>query len=302
MTGDRAVLRIGEVSRRTGVAIPTLRAWERRYGLLEPERTDGGHRLYRERDVERVRSMQRLLDDGWSAGAAADRVIREPAPLTLLRRVADTDDAAEELIARLESAVDGYDARTANDVVDDAFARLDLPRALDEVVLPLLRRIGENWQTDGRFIAREHFTSNILRPRLQRLLHVPTVRERRICVAAAPEGEEHDLGLLAAAAVCAHAGWRVHYLGARTPTHALERSVGQLRPEAVLVGAVHRHHARSFLSDEPRLDGAVVVLGGDGFVAADAGRLADSLVHSGAIAEVADTIERALNTYGGRVR
>ncbi len=301
MTGDRAVLRIGEVSRRTGVAIPTLRAWERRYGLLEPERTDGGHRLYRELDVDRVRSMQRLLDDGWSAAAAADRVTREPAPVTLLRPVADTGDAAEDLISRLESAVDGFDARAANAVVDDAFARLDLPRALDEVVLPLLRRIGENWQTDGRFIAREHFTSNILRPRLQRLLNVPTVQERRTCVAAAPEGEEHDLGLLAAAAVCAHAGWRVHYLGARTPTHALERSVGQLHPEAVLVGAIHRHHARAFLGDGPRLDGAVVVLGGDGFVADDAGRIDDSVVHAGGIADVPDTIERALASRRGRV-
>jgi MerR family transcriptional regulator, light-induced transcriptional regulator len=78
MTDDRAVLRIGEVSRRTGVAVPTLRAWERRYGLLEPARTEGGHRLYSQADVERVRAMSRLLDDGWSAAAAAREVLRTP--------------------------------------------------------------------------------------------------------------------------------------------------------------------------------------------------------------------------------
>ena len=293
MTSDRAVLRIGEVSRRTGVAVTTLRAWERRYGLLEPERSEGGHRLYRERDIDRVRSMQRLLDDGWSAVAAANAVVREPAPLTLLQTLAG-NGAADDLITRLEAAVDRFDAVTAQELLDAVFARLSLPRALDEVVLPLLRRIGEDWQNDARYIAREHFTSNILRPRLQRLLDVPSGLQRRSCLAAAPEGEEHDLGLLAAAVVCAHAGWRIHYLGARTPTDALVRAVARLQPEALLIGALHRDHAEAFLADQPELGGAVAVLGGDGFVAADAGRLADSVVHEGPLAGLPTTLEQAV--------
>jgi MerR family transcriptional regulator, light-induced transcriptional regulator len=81
------VLRIGEVSRRTGVAVPTLRAWERRYQLLDPDRTEGGHRLYGERDIDRVRAMMRLLDEGWSAAAAARQVAREPASVTPLRSI-----------------------------------------------------------------------------------------------------------------------------------------------------------------------------------------------------------------------
>ncbi|MTV26742.1 MerR family transcriptional regulator [Nitriliruptoraceae bacterium ZYF776] len=297
VTDERSVLRIGEVSRRTGVAVPTLRAWERRYGLLAPARTDGGHRLYSEFDVDRVRAMQRLLDEGWSAAAAAREVLRVPSNVT---RLAPSDDppasggAAADLVARLEAAIDAFDAPAADALVDDVFARFDVPRGLDEVLLPVLRRVGDGWQDDPRVIAREHFATNTLRPRLHRLLRASARTASRECVAAAPEGEEHDLGLLASAVVAADAGWRVHYLGARTPTAALERAVAELDPDVVLVGAVFREQAESFLVDRPSFPRAAIVLGGSGFIASDSSRLATAVVHEGPIREVATTFERAL--------
>jgi MerR family transcriptional regulator, light-induced transcriptional regulator len=297
MTDRRPVLRIGEVSRRTGVAVPTLRAWERRYGLLAPARTEGGHRLYSEADVDRVRAMQRLLDEGWSAAAAAREVLREPASvthLTAVREAAGGTGPSAELVDRLERAIDRFDAAAADVVLDDALARFEIPRALDEVVLPLLRRVGEGWQDDPRIIAREHFASNTLRPRLQRLLRTTTRAGARDCVAAAPEGEEHDLGLLCSAVVAADAGWRVHYLGARMPTAAIERAVDDLDPEVVLIGAVFREQAEAFLADRPSFQRAAVVLGGTGFIASDTSRVPRAVVHQGDIREVASTFERAV--------
>ena len=294
MGDDHAVLRIGEVSRRTGVAVPTLRAWERRYGLLTPERTDGGHRLYSEDDVERVRAMQRLLDQGWSAAAAAREVLREPASVTQLHAVSGGGRPSEDLVQRLESAISHFDAPAADQVIDDVFARFEVPRALDEVVLPVLRRVGEGWQDDPRLIAREHFTTNTLRPRLQRLIRTPG-NANRACLAAAPEGEDHDLGLLASSVVAADAGWRVHYLGARMPTAAIERSLAELRPEVILIGAMHRRHADDFLAEEPRFGSSAVVLGGPGFIPSDATRLPNAVVHQGPIRELTSTLERALS-------
>jgi MerR family transcriptional regulator, light-induced transcriptional regulator len=122
---------------------------------------------------------------------------------------------------------------------------------------------------------------------------------QRTLVAAAPEGEEHDLGLLAAAVAAVDAGWRVHYLGARTPTRALERSVAELAPHAVLVGAVFREHGEAFLEDRPSLGTVAVVLGGSGFVPGDARRLAHGVVHEGTMAGLAATLERALVTRTG---
>jgi MerR family transcriptional regulator, light-induced transcriptional regulator len=298
MADERSVLRIGEVARRTGVTVPTLRAWERRYGLLDPARTNGGHRLYSDDDVERVRAMQRLLNDGWSASAAAREVLSEPTPVTRLRSVTSSGNAATDLVNRLEQAIDAFDAQTADAVIDDVFARLEIPRALDEVVLPVLRRVGEGWQTDPRVIAREHFATNTLRPRLQRLLRGPVRSNSRSCLAAAPEGEDHDLGLLASSVVGVDAGWRVHYLGARMPTEAIERSVESLRPDVVLIGAMHRKHAEAFLDDQPRFGGAAIVLGGTGFIPSDTARLRHAVVHQGPISEFSSTLERALAAQG----
>jgi MerR family transcriptional regulator, light-induced transcriptional regulator len=295
VTQERSVLRIGEVSRRTGVAVPTLRAWERRYGLLTPARTDGGHRLYSDADVSRVSAMQRLLEDGWSAAAAAREVLREPAaPVTQLRPIPSSGDASAALIADLERAIEAFDAPEADRVLDDVLARLDTPRALHEVVLPVIRQVGDGWQDDPRVIAREHFATNVLRPRLQRLLRVGNRSDARDCVAAAPEHEEHDLGLLASSAVAADAGWRVRYLGARTPTAALERTVAALDPDVVLVGAVFREQAEAFLADRPAFARAAVVLGGSGFIPADVSRLRHAVFHEGDILDVAATLERAV--------
>jgi MerR family transcriptional regulator, light-induced transcriptional regulator len=299
MADDRAALRIGEVARRTGVAVATLRAWERRYDLLDPERTDGGHRLYSDADVGRVSAMRRLLDEGWQAGAAAREVLRAPAPVTPLTPVPGGGDAAGDLAARLRAAIDAFDAAGADHAVDDVFARLEIPRALDEVVLPVLREVGDGWEDDPRIIAREHFATNTLRPRLQRLLRVGQRAGQRTCVAAAPEHEDHDLGLLAAAVSAVDGGWRVHFLGARTPTRALERSVVELAPHAVLVGSLFREHAEAFLDDRPTLGSCAVVLGGGGFAADDVSRLPHAVLHQGTMGTVAQTLDRALAARTG---
>jgi MerR family transcriptional regulator, light-induced transcriptional regulator len=301
MGHSSGVLRIGEVSRRTGVAVPTLRAWERRYQLLDPDRTEGGHRLYGERDIDRVRAMMRLLDEGWSAAAAARQVSREPATVTPLRTIEGSGEqsAAGDLIDRLEATIAAFDAAATDSLVDDVFARFDVPRALDEVLLPVMRRIGEGWEDDPRLIAREHFATNTLRPRLQRLLRSAPTSARRSCVAAAPEGEDHDLGLLAGCAVVALAGWRIHYLGIRTPTIALERGVTELRPDAVMIGSMFREHSQAFLADTPDFGSAAVVLGGAGFSAEDATRLPNAVVHVGPLSSLADTFEHAMRARDG---
>lgn len=316
MIDQRSELRIGEVSRRTGVAVPTLRAWERRYGLLDPDRTEGGHRLYSDRDVTRVAAMQQLIEDGWSAAAAAREVLRSAAARVQLGpagagradlRAGTTaagtgvaaatagGGAAAELVRRLERTIDSFSAAGADEVVDDVLARFEVPRALDEVVLPVLRTVGDGWQDDPRVIAREHFATNVLRPRLHRLLRRPTPSVARTCLAAAPEGEEHDLGLLAAATVAVDAGWRVHYLGARTPTVVMERAVAELDPAVVLVGAVFREQAEAFLRDRPAFERAAVVLGGAGFIGSDASRLPGATVHEGALSTLPATLDRAVD-------
>lgn len=310
---QRAALPIGEVARRTGVAVATLRAWERRYGLLDPHRTDGGHRRYGSADLARVRRMQQLLGDGWGADAAArqarhdalqrmaDVEEREPLDTTGSLRIPTArpepaainhDDtvtmpvaspplpegltpAAAAIVRRLVDAISAYDAASANETIDDTFARFDVAAALDHVLMPTLRVVGDGWEHDPGAIAREHFASNAVRPRLLRLLRTPPGGSVRTCVAVAPETEEHDLGVLAGAVVAADAGWSVTFLGARTPTGALRRAVEATGADVALVGAVRHQSARAFLDELPGPLPCGLVLGGDGFRDEDVAHLGD---------------------------
>lgn len=326
---QRAALPIGEVARRTGVAVATLRAWERRYGLLDPQRTEGGHRRYGSADLARVRRMQQLLGDGWGADAAARQAredalqamdgIEEREPLDTTRefRVPNapaptpthevrTDPprhpapaqpqpeaapplpegltpAASAMVRRLLQAISGYDAATTNQAIDDTFARFDVAAALDHVLMPTLRVVGEGWEHDPGAIAREHFATNAIRPRLLRLLRPAAGPDAPACVAVAPEKEEHDLGVLAAAVVASDAGWNVTFLGSRTPTGALRRAVEAIGADLAVVGSVRRRPAQTFLDELARPLPCGLVLGGAGFREEDLYRVEGEVTrHDGA--------------------
>src|ERR1700722_7218064 len=146
--GGAPVLRIGELSRRLGVSDHVLRAWESRYGLLQPVRSAGGFRLYSEADESRVRRMQAYLADGLSAAEAgraalADTTDHEPAspggpPLAA--------PAGPEPGAALRRALDAFDEPAAQAELDRLMAGLSVPAVLRDVVLPYLADLGERWE------------------------------------------------------------------------------------------------------------------------------------------------------------
>jgi len=284
---ETPALRIGTVARRTGVAVATLRAWESRYGVLQPCRTEGGHRLYSEEDVGRVLAVLRLTAQGWSVSTAAATITaeRSPARLELVGGPEGTragaagamtvttadhgtsrrDPESQRLQDELAHAVRRYDVAATEGALDTAIARLGVAFALEDVVMPMLRDLGEGWEDDPALIAAEHFATNTLRPRLHRLLTGVQRTGAPSCVAAAPQHEDHELGVLGAAAIAADLGFRVTYLGARTPSAALERSVATIGPEIVLIGAVTRQAGRDFCASPPHLGRARLVVGGPGF-------------------------------------
>src|SRR5690348_1235967 len=159
MTDDGA-LRIGELSKRTGVSPELLRAWERRYGLLRPTRSSGGLRLYSPDDVERVRRMQQHLAQGLAAAEAAALAAesREESPELAF----DPGSARRDLGRALEA----FDEPYAQAVLDSLLGMTTLDSVLGEVVLPYLHELGERWECGEATVAQEHFASAVLRGRL----------------------------------------------------------------------------------------------------------------------------------------
>lgn len=231
--GERAadgqkLVRIGELSRRVGVPVESLRAWERRYGLLAPSRTPGGFRLYGEDDVARVLAMRAHLNAGVSAAEAARLALAEEVAVTAAPApVAD----ASELVA----ALDRFDETGAQRAFDRLLAALTLDVVLRDVLVPYLHDLGERWEYGQATVAQEHFASNLLRGRLMALARVWDRGGGPRALLACAEGELHDLPLLAFGLVLREHGWRISYLGADTPVASVVEAARTLAPDAVVV-------------------------------------------------------------------
>jgi len=231
---EQGVLRIGELSRRVGVSPELLRAWERRYGLLCPTRSQGGFRLYSTTDEQRVRRMLALQQQGLSPAVAAQTVADE----------ADTADAADDASAAvpaealrqaLAEALDRFDEAAANRAFDRALGTLSLDTLLREIVLDYLTDLGERWSAGQATVAQEHFATNVLRGRLLGLARDWGQGGGPLTVLACPPGELHDLGLICFGLALRARGWRIAFLGTDTPIDTLTQTADNLHPELVVL-------------------------------------------------------------------
>lgn len=253
-------VRIGELSRRTGVSPELLRAWEQRYGLLEPSRSAGGFRLYSEEDERRVRAMTALIAQGLSAAEAAVRAVANSSdPVAAAERPLVVD-----LAATLERSLDAFDGEGAHRVFDRLLATVSVETLLHDVLLPYLRRLGERWHRGDVSVAQEHFASNLLRGRLMGLARGWGDGPGSALVLACPPGEEHDLALIMFGIVASRRGRRIVFLGADTPMDTITDLVATTHPAAVVL-AVTRSDPLQEHADTLRTlaDVTTVLIGGD---------------------------------------
>lgn len=228
------VFRIRHAAKLAGINPTLLRAWERRYHLVEPRRTPSGYRVYSQEDVDLLRAAARLV----AAGHTISEVARLPAErlLAAAERTPETLPAANDGAGPVAEAATGATVEAAIGKALDAIARFDRagfeaalfplsamaglgPVALCErVLLPLLRAIGDRWERGELTVAAEHFGSALCRARIiQYLEFVARAATGPRVICACPDNEQHEGGLLAFAVRAAVAQYQVIYLGAHTP-------------------------------------------------------------------------------------
>ncbi len=278
VSGERALLRIGELSRRVGVSDHVLRAWENRYGLLRPVRSAGGFRLYTDADEARVRRMREHLDGGLSAAEAARAALAEepasPAEAPALPAWPRAGAEPRELADALRRALDDFDEPGAQAVLDRLLTELTVTAVLRDVVLPYLRHLGERWAEGSASVAQEHFASNLIRGRVAGLARGWGTGQGPRALLATPPGELHELALMMFGVALDRAGWRVDYLGVSTPMDDLARVADELRPDLVVLAAAIPDHFAGVRDELAELSRRIpLALAGSG---ADAG-LADSV-------------------------
>jgi DNA-binding transcriptional MerR regulator/methylmalonyl-CoA mutase cobalamin-binding subunit len=295
MTDDdssHATLSIGAVSRATGIPASTLRTWERRYGFPDPARSEAGHRRYVPEVVERLKMIERALDQGCRPSDVVDLSRTE------LENILDEpDDAAPNGADFAEIAVSEHeDSSEVAASIDDAHSWLDTwmtaVRSLDGNALrahlrthwnrmgglkfleqrvgPFLVRIGHAWRSGNLEIAHEHHVSEQLQDFLSARWRPLSERASGpVGVCATLPGENHAIGLHIAALVMTMANWRVVFLGSRTPPEDVAAAADMEDVRAVTISFSsnfdpHSAQRASRTLREDLDDGVDLVVGGGG--------------------------------------
>jgi MerR family transcriptional regulator, light-induced transcriptional regulator len=291
---------IKEAAARTGLSVPVLRAWERRYGVVAPTRTAGGYRVYDEAALGRLRAMRRLIDDGWSASSAAAAVV-SGAELAAAASPSDaTEPVSTGLVDRFVTAAGALDAAEIESVLDEMFATGSFERVVEDQVVPSLRALGDAWQ-DGRVaVAGEHVASSAVHRRLAAAFQASAVgdeRDRPVLVGM-PPGARHELGGLIFATAARRAGLPVVYLGADLPAADWLAAVERTRALAVVIGALMSADAEAAdaIAAELRSKFSDLVIAFGGAVAPDAAPGLRSIRLPGGVRDAVAALRRALRS------
>ncbi len=274
-TDSAATYSIKAVAEATGLTVETLRAWERRYGVIEPKRGPGGHRLYTSHDVLRLRRLRETTARGHPIGKIA-HLSNEALSRLISDRPASRDDvAAQALIERILAAVDGYQPAECDQAMTMAFALLSPLVAVRSVLSPALREVGERWHRGEMCIAQERIASNCVRRQLISLLYTfNSVAEGAAVVFATLSGERHELGILMYATIAASLKVRTFYLGPDLPVEEMARCALEIGATAVAISLVNRDQTEATLAQLHALrrglpDNTEIWLGGPALIEID---------------------------------
>lgn len=225
---------IRTVSSLTGVNPVTLRAWERRYGLIKPVRTPKGHRLYTMADVDLINQVLTLLEGGMSIGQvgqvlSSDQGRQEDSP-------EETLDPWVHYQHGLIQAIGQFDEGTLNAVYNEALSLYPIDIVTSHLIVPLLRELGWRWEKSVGSVAEEHFFSVFLRNKLGARFHH---RSRDLTgpglLASCLPGEQHEVGILLFALAATDRDYRIVLLGANTPLEALSPVVERACCQAIVL-------------------------------------------------------------------
>lgn len=239
-------LRVGMVSKLTGISTHALRVWEKRYAAVVPARTPAGGRLYSDEDVRRLKLLKRLTDSGHSISGIANLEVDDlvemasPGPGESLAggRVM-LDEEAGDVCERFISLVEGFEVHEAEQLLARASVAYQPLAFVTRVVVPILHEVGQRWEEGRLRISHEHAVTGIVRGLISSITRMyPPADGSRRAVAVTLSGESHELGALTAALLATMYGWRVLYLGADMPPDEIAHAAEGFGADVILLSVV----------------------------------------------------------------
>jgi len=236
------------VARRTGLTLAVLRAWEKRYAVVVPSRTEGGQRLYSDDDVERLTLLHRAVEEGRAISQVASMPTEQLQELVRedqveRRALASPEPLGSTSVARVlenaQGAVTQMDTAELERTLTRAALAFSVPAVVDDIVVPLLTRIGTAWESGRMGPAHEHLSTVVIRRFLEWMLGTIAVTEGApVMVAGTPAGEKHELGALLSAVSGAAEGWNGVFLGPDLPAEELVEAAVRLEAGVVTLSCV----------------------------------------------------------------
>jgi methanogenic corrinoid protein MtbC1 len=230
--------RIHRVAKLTGLSKDVIRVWERRYGLVKPSRSSNRYREYSDEEVALLRFVKNQMEQGATIGGLA---AEGHDALVARMRVATPVSQAEQkphdrLLDELIGSLDPMDKAGFERRLNGAVAVIPFEEAVQRILLPLQRRIGELWHEGRLNVAVEHYVTKIIQQKLFSVMNQLPVNEfgPRILIAC-PEGETHEIGAQAVAYIAATKGCHVYYLGPNLPYSDLVNFCEKISPDLVLL-------------------------------------------------------------------
>jgi len=267
------------VSQMTGLSVHVIRAWEKRYSVVEPDRTDTNRRLYSEEDIEKLKLLNDALHLGHHIGGIANLSLLElkkliPKESNNLLEIkngfapVNSEILVEEILSDSMRAIRNYDSKKLESILLNASAKLTQPILIEELIIPLVYKVGDLWHSGEIRVANEHLASSVIRGFLYNLIDSYSLNDSApIMVTATPRGQEHELGALIAGVVAASSGWRVIYLGSNLPSEEIGAVVSHLNAKVVALSIVYpnddlhlKHELKKFKHLLP--DGVSIIVGG----------------------------------------
>jgi methanogenic corrinoid protein MtbC1 len=251
---DEAKYNIKAVSQKTEIQSVTIRAWERRYQLLNPRRAENGYRLYSDRDIAILNWIKKQVDGGISISSASaelkmavtnqnwpEAVINEKGPIPSKKGTLQSTVAITEQFIK---ALCRIDERMASDIFSEALGSLNLLQLCESFLIPTLVEIGSCWERGDISVAVEHFASNLISGRIQAIYQSLPLHSSapKVIVGCGPE-ELHEIGSLMFAALLRNLGYRVEFLGPDIPLEDLALYLNSEKPKLVILSATLKNSA-----------------------------------------------------------
>ncbi len=233
----------------TGLNEHTIRAWEKRYSAITPERTETNRRLYSENDVQKLVLLKKAVERGHSIGSIANHSIEKLGVLLGHHNTKDPSGGEGEFEPVIDNAIKEiklFNRVELEKLLNDCIVKYSKPVFLKKFIIPLLEKVGDLWETGELRVIHEHFASSVLRTFLGNLIESNTTFENSPkIIATTPEGFLHELGALIYALFAMDYGWDAIFLGPNLPAEEIVAAINENDASALLLSLVYP-------KDEPR--------------------------------------------------